>query len=48
MLDDEYGIRGNFWIEGVEPRRDGSGTTTTLTLMRPEDLVFGDPARVTQ
>jgi prophage tail gpP-like protein len=48
VLDDEYGIRGLFWIEGVELRRDGSGTITTLTLMRPENLVFGDPAKVTQ
>lgn len=41
--DEELGIEGDFWVEGVCFRCDGgSGTTTELTLMRPEDLVFGE------
>jgi prophage tail gpP-like protein len=43
VLDDEHGISGDFWIEGVTFRGSSShGTTTELTLMRPEDLVFGE------
>jgi prophage tail gpP-like protein len=43
VLDDEHAIAGDFWIEGVTFRSSKShGTTTELTLMRPEDLVFGD------
>jgi hypothetical protein len=38
--DDEYGIYGPMWIEGVEFRR-GPATMTTITLMRGGDLVFG-------
>jgi prophage tail gpP-like protein len=42
VQDDELGIQGPFWIESVERRRDmGSGTTTKLKLVRPQDLVFG-------
>ncbi len=41
--DQEFGLRGNFWIESVNFKRDGGGTTTELHLMRPEDLVFGEP-----
>jgi prophage tail gpP-like protein len=43
VLDDEHGISGDFWVEGVTFRGSSShGTTTELTLMRPEDLVFGE------
>lgn len=43
--DEEIGIRGPHWIEGVIFRGSPSaGTTTELSLMRPEDLVFGDAA----
>lgn len=44
VQDDELGIHGPHWIEGVTFRGDGKsdGTTTEITLMRPEDLVFGD------
>jgi prophage tail gpP-like protein len=42
VLDEELGIEGNFWIEGVCFRCGNDGTTTELTLMRPEDLVFGE------
>ena len=38
--DQELGIAGTFWIEAVEFSR-GPETNTTITLMRPGDLVFG-------
>lgn len=38
--DQELGIRGNFYLESVRFRR--APTTTELTLMRPEDLVFAE------
>jgi prophage tail gpP-like protein len=45
VVDDEHAIAGDFWIEGVTFRGSSShGTTTELTLMRPQDLVFGDGA----
>jgi prophage tail gpP-like protein len=37
--DDEFGLRDLFYIEAVDFRRPP--TTTTLTLMRTGDLVFG-------
>ncbi len=43
IVDDEYDIHGNFWIESVDFKRDGNGTSTDLHLMRPGDLVFGEP-----
>jgi prophage tail gpP-like protein len=39
--DDEFGISGVFYIENVHYHRDGSGTTTTIRLMRVTDLLFG-------
>jgi prophage tail gpP-like protein len=43
VKDDEYGIDGVFWIEGCNYRGSSdNGTTTELTLMLPEDLIFGD------
>lgn len=39
--DEELDIHGNFYIEHVTFAR-GPETTTTVTLMRPEDLVFAD------
>jgi prophage tail gpP-like protein len=42
VRDDEHAIAGDFWIEGVTFRGNAQGTTTELTLMRPEDLVFGE------
>lgn len=39
--DDETGIHQAMWIEGVHFSRSGS-TSTTLKLMFPEDLLFGD------
>lgn len=41
--DQEFGLQGNFWIESVSFKRDGGGTHTELHLMRPEDLIFGEP-----
>lgn len=42
--DDEFGIYEPMWIEGVTFRGGGNqGTTTELTLVRPADLIFGDP-----
>jgi prophage tail gpP-like protein len=38
--DQEIGVAGTFWVESVEFSR-GPETNTTITLMRPEDLVFG-------
>jgi prophage tail gpP-like protein len=42
VQDDELGIYGPHWIEGVTFRGTKEGTTTEITLMRPEDLVFGE------
>lgn len=42
VIDDEYGISGLFWIEGVTFRGGPQGRTTELALTRPSDLVFGD------
>lgn len=41
VRDDEFGIRGNFWIETVEMRQQPS-LSTTIRLMRVEDVVFSD------
>ena len=43
VFDDEYGLSGSYWIEQVIHRRNPK-TTTTLTLLPPEILVFGDHA----
>lgn len=43
VKDDEHGIDGVFWIERVAHRGSGEGgRTSEMTLMVPEDLVFGD------
>lgn len=42
--DEKFGIRGTFWIESVDYRRSGSGTTTSIVLQRPQDLIFADDA----
>lgn len=43
LQDDEHGLKGIFWIERVRFRATASGGTfTDLTLMVPDDLVFGD------
>lgn len=39
--DDEIGIHGAFYLESCVYRR-GPETTTELTLMRPEHLIFGE------
>lgn len=39
VVDDEYGLNGSYYLEKVTFRRSPQ-TTTELTLMRPEDLVF--------
>lgn len=41
VKDDELGVFGNYWIEGVTFRGGPDGETTELTLMRGADLVFG-------
>ncbi len=38
--DYDLGVQGAFWVESVDFSR-GPQTDTTITLMRPEDLVFG-------
>lgn len=38
--DEELGLSGPFWIEAVEQSRRPE-TTTTVSLMRPEDVIFG-------
>lgn len=38
--DDEYGINDTFYIETVIRRRGPAGTTTSLRLMRIQDLIF--------
>ena len=39
--DEELGIKGAFWLESVEYARSPE-TTTTVNLMRVEDLLFGE------
>lgn len=39
VIDDEFFLSGNFWVESVTFRRNPS-TTTELNLMRVEDVVF--------
>ena len=39
--DDEFGIYGPHYIESVRHARDPQ-STTTLTLMRPDDVLFGE------
>lgn len=39
--DDEFGIKGPYYLSDVSYDRSPQ-TTTTLTLMRPQDLVFGE------
>lgn len=41
--DQRLGIVGNFYVEALSFRRGPEGTTTEITLMRPEDVVFGEP-----
>jgi prophage tail gpP-like protein len=41
VADEVHGIYGSHYIEGVRFSR-GPETTTTLTMMRPEDVVFGE------
>jgi len=40
--DDEADVYGKYWIESCEYRGSESGTTTTLVLQRPEDLIFAE------
>ena len=40
--DDEFAIKDLFYIENVVHRR-APETTTTIRLMRPDDLIFGGP-----
>lgn len=43
LRDDENGLYGLFWIERVRHRASANGPTSTeITLMVPDDLVFGD------
>ena len=41
VQDDELGLNGNYYVESVRYKRSGSGTTTTVKLMRLVDLIFG-------
>lgn len=40
--DDEFDVHGKFWIESCEYKGSESGTSTTLVLQRPEDLIFAE------
>lgn len=43
LKDDEYGLDGVFWVERVHHKASANGPTgTEVTLMVPDDLVFGD------
>lgn len=43
--DNLLGIQGSFYVDTVErTRSEGTGTQTTIRLMRPEDCIFGDIA----
>ena len=40
--DQEAGLQGLFYVEGVSHKcSEGNGRTTTLKLLRPDDVVFG-------
>lgn len=39
--DEELDVKGNFYVESVTYRRNPE-TTTEITLMRPQDLIFAD------
>ncbi len=41
LHDDLLGISGNFWISDVQHRRSRSGSTSSITLVRLNDLLFG-------
>ena len=43
VQDDELGISGPYYVESVERHRHPQ-TTTNLTLMRPDDVIFGEAA----
>jgi prophage tail gpP-like protein len=43
VVDERLGIAGAFYVEAVTFRRGPEGTTTEIQLMRPEDVVFGEP-----
>lgn len=43
VYDDELGLYDFYWLESVAYRGSMSGTTTELTLLRAQDLVFGEP-----
>lgn len=43
LKDDEHGMEGVFWVERVCHRQTANGGTfTDITLMLPDDLVFGE------
>lgn len=43
VKDDELGIDENFYLHTVDfARSEGAGTTTTIHLMRPEDMLFAE------
>jgi prophage tail gpP-like protein len=43
LRDDEHGLEGDFWVERVRFRASANGGTfTDITLMVPDDLVFGE------
>lgn len=43
LIDEEHGLEGDFWIERVRFRASANGgTSTEVTLMVPDDLVFGE------
>lgn len=43
LTDEENGLEGVFWVERVRHRATANGGTfTDITLLVPEDLVFGD------
>lgn len=42
VIDEEFGLDRLFYIEAVTHRRNPK-STTEITLLRPEDMVFGEP-----
>lgn len=42
VQDDEFGLRGNFYVESCTYRGGPEGRTTELVLMRPDSLVFAE------
>lgn len=42
VVDEEIGISGQYYIENVRHTRNANGTHTTIKLLEPDSLIFGE------